>query len=332
METVIKDVWRNCNTAMSNYKDGFGKLTTEIGVQIPAMNTILTTHQKKVEGVKSEWDKAVEKYDAYRKTINNNDKIKKLKESLNEVKAPIDALGTSLYTATEKVGALQTAIKKLKGKKVTVTTHYKNSYTLSVNGKKASASEYKAAVSAGKTNLDSSGDNKIQVGDTIKVKKDVDTLSMHHSSSLKLSDDIGYDTITAAKKGTKAYIADYKGGSKPAIQYIFEDTNKGGWISVAEFKKYFTGYDTGGYTGDWNSSDGKIAMLHEKELVLNKEDTANMLKIVDSVREINTQSLDLSSLIAQQIIDTLYSNMQSIKKDFALQSQLSMKQGISMMN
>ena len=70
-------------------------------------------------------------------------------------------------------------------------------------------------------------------------------------------------------------------------------------------------------------------MLHEKELVLNKEDTANMLKIVDSVREINTQSLDLSSLIAQQIIDTLYSNMQSIKKDFTLQNQLSMKQGIS---
>lgn len=329
MEAVIKDVWKNCNTAMSNYKDGFGNLTTEIGVQIPAMNTILTTHQKKVEGVKSEWDKAVEKYDAYRKTINNNDKIKKLKESLNEVKAPIDALGTSLHTAAGKVGELQTAIKNLKGKKVTVTTHYKNSYTLSVNGKKASASQYKAAISAGKTNLDSSGDGKIQVGDTIRVKKDVDTLPMHHSSSLKWSDDIGYDTITASKKGSKAYIADYKGGSKPAIQYIFEDTNKGGWISVAEFKRYFTGYDTGGYTGDWNSSDGKIAMLHEKELVLNKEDTSNMLKIVDSVREINTQSLDLSSLIAQQIIDTLYSNMQSIKKDFTLQSQLSMKQGVS---
>ena len=113
MEAVIKDVWKNCNTAMSNYK-----LTTEIGVQIPAMNTILTTHQKKVEGVKKEWDKAVEKYDAYRKTINNNDKIKKLKESLNEVKAPIDALGTSLSTATGKVGDLQTAINKLKGKKV----------------------------------------------------------------------------------------------------------------------------------------------------------------------------------------------------------------------
>lgn len=329
MESVIKDVWKNCNTAMSNYKDGFSKLTTEIGVQIPAMNTILTTHQKKVEGIKDEWDKAIQKYDEYRKAINNNDKIKKLEESLNKVKSPIDKLGTSLYNATQKVGGLQTAINNLKGKKVTVTTHYKNSYTLSVNGKKVSASEYKAAINAGKTNLDSSGDGKIQVGDTVRVKKDVDTLPMHHSSSLKWSDDIGYDTITASKKGSKAYIADYKEGSKPAIQCIFEDTNKGGWMSIAEFKRYFTGYDTGGYTGDWNSSDGKIAMLHEKELVLNKEDTANMLKIVDSVREINTQSLDLSSLIAQQIIDTLYSNMQSIKKDFTLQNQLSMKQGIS---
>lgn len=36
-------------------------------------------------------------------------------------------------------------------------------------------------------------------------------------------------------------------------------------------------FDTGGYTGDWNSIEGKLALLHEKELVLNKEDTDNIL-------------------------------------------------------
>ena len=46
-------------------------------------------------------------------------------------------------------------------------------------------------------------------------------------------------------------------------------------------KKY--SLDTGGYTGSWGS-DGRLAMLHEKELVLNKEDTANILNVVDSVR------------------------------------------------
>ena len=43
-------------------------------------------------------------------------------------------------------------------------------------------------------------------------------------------------------------------------------------------------FDTGGYTGDF--SGGKVAVLHEKELVLNKLDTENMLKAVQIVREI----------------------------------------------
>lgn len=327
MEAVIKDVWKNCNTAMSNYKDGFGKLTTEIGVQIPAMNTILTTHQKKVEGVKKEWDKAVEKYDAYRKTINNNDKIKKLKESLNEVKAPIDALGTSLSTATGKVGNLQTAINKLKGKKVTVTTHYKNSYTLSVNGKKASASEYKAAIDASQKSLSKQKNGRVDAGDYIQGKGEGP-----NPAGVPEYDKKGNPTGTYLRTSEVDWvvmqIAQPK--NKPQIAKIVNPyNNMTRWLSYSDIEKWFEGYDTGGYTGNWSSSDGKIAMLHEKELVLNKEDTANMLKIVDSVREINTQSLDLSSLIAQQIIDTLYSNMQSIKKDFTLQNQLSMKQGIS---
>jgi hypothetical protein len=47
-------------------------------------------------------------------------------------------------------------------------------------------------------------------------------------------------------------------------------------------------YDTGGYTGDWNSTNGKMAMLHEKELVLNKADTANILSAVNTVRDMGS--------------------------------------------
>lgn len=43
---------------------------------------------------------------------------------------------------------------------------------------------------------------------------------------------------------------------------------------------------TGGYTGAWGP-DGKLAILHEKELVLNKQDTENMLKIVSMVRDLS---------------------------------------------
>ena len=46
------------------------------------------------------------------------------------------------------------------------------------------------------------------------------------------------------------------------------------------------GYRTGGYTGDWGP-EGKLALLHEKELVLNSVDTENLLKSVEIMRSID---------------------------------------------
>lgn len=53
------------------------------------------------------------------------------------------------------------------------------------------------------------------------------------------------------------------------------------------------GLRTGGYTGQWGDS-GKWALLHEKELVLNKDDTQNMLNSIKIVREIASE-IDLRS-------------------------------------
>lgn len=68
-----------------------------------------------------------------------------------------------------------------------------------------------------------------------------------------------------------------------------------GWIK----KSQLSGYDTGGYTGEWGS-DGRLALLHQKELVLNKEDTANMLNAINIMRNITNMlgSSVLSKLAA----------------------------------
>ena len=66
-----------------------------------------------------------------------------------------------------------------------------------------------------------------------------------------------------------------------------------GWVK----KEDIVGFDTGGYTGSWGSKDGKMAMLHEKELILNKTDTKNILeaiKIIRSAISINTTALSNS--------------------------------------
>lgn len=45
-------------------------------------------------------------------------------------------------------------------------------------------------------------------------------------------------------------------------------------------------FDTGGATGSWGDAEGRLAFLHEKELVLNQQDTANILAAVQAVRAI----------------------------------------------
>ena len=52
-------------------------------------------------------------------------------------------------------------------------------------------------------------------------------------------------------------------------------------------------YDTGGYTGTWDDTasetdgkNGRLAWLHQKELILNENDTQNILLAVDVVRQI----------------------------------------------
>jgi hypothetical protein len=47
---------------------------------------------------------------------------------------------------------------------------------------------------------------------------------------------------------------------------------------------------TGGYTGEWRNS-GKLAILHEKELILNKYDTANMLSAIGVIRDLEAKGM-----------------------------------------
>lgn len=76
-------------------------------------------------------------------------------------------------------------------------------------------------------------------------------------------------------------------------------------------------YDTGGYTGDWGS-DGRLAVLHQKELVLNQEDTKNMLAAVQSIRELAPSMIaemrariSGTAAASQSLFGSRYSGMRS---------------------
>ena len=84
--------------------------------------------------------------------------------------------------------------------------------------------------------------------------------------------------------GTQIYIGgevNTERGTKFKKVGFFKDNQwKTGYINAA-----VTSLDTGGYTGRWNSKKGKMAVLHEKELVLNAKDTENILSAVQLMRK-----------------------------------------------
>ena len=56
-----------------------------------------------------------------------------------------------------------------------------------------------------------------------------------------------------------------------------------GWVNKTDL----VGFNTGGYTGDWADNSGRLAFIHKKELILNSQDTKNILQAVDIVRSID---------------------------------------------
>ena len=135
----------------------------------------------------------------------------------------------------------------------------------------------------------------------------------------KLVDDINtaLSKYANAKTGTKAreeakqelnrLITMYK-DFRRIIELIYDATDLG--LEDPKIEET-VGMDTGGYTGEWGN-EGKLAFLHEKELVLNKNDTANFLEaliaskdLINSMIEMNAHqsSLALGNLIPNTIQD-----------------------------
>lgn len=135
------------------------------------------------------------------------------------------------------------------------------------------------------------GNGKVEVGDKVTIK-----------SSYAASKGGKYISNPKYKKGSKLYIQKISGswvhiGTKKAMN----SSTQVGWIK----KKDISGYDTGGYTGNWNSKDGKLAFLHQKELVLNQKDTRNILDAVNIIR-------GLGGLLQNSMINRIESLTQSL--------------------
>ena len=62
-------------------------------------------------------------------------------------------------------------------------------------------------------------------------------------------------------------------------------------------------FKTGGYTGSWGDDSGRLAVLHQKELVLNADDTKNFLSGIKMMRDMTDINGSIEKAIARSVVN-----------------------------
>lgn len=251
------EMFAKLNEALTKYKGNIGNISNEIGVS---------------------YDQLSDKVD--RLTQANEELQNKATSAIDEIWNKISELQdvTEAQAAwTKEVYNTIAAIQKLASETATAVQKY-NEAVSSINKLGATGSWSGSSGSGGSGTSAGNSGNQNNSNYNPSPKAYPSNLTVSWNNGMSIVDTVTIDGITYGK-------VKLGGGG----------TNDGMWIrNPDKYKTFRTGkamgwyvekFATGGYTGDWGS-DGRLAVLHQKELVLNQEDTKNMLAAVQSIREL----------------------------------------------
>lgn len=145
---------------------------------------------------------------------------------------------------------------------------------------------------------------KTQTFDTVKNK--------YIKKGTKVYDDMNNYLFTVKDRTSIIHIGYVKGTAGPHQQIKINSGKFAGREGFVK-KNQIVGLKSGGYTGDWSDTsidkdNGKLAWLHKKELVLNANDTENMLNAVGLVRDISSLLYNMNTSAFSRATD-LMSNL-----------------------
>jgi TP901 family phage tail tape measure protein len=183
-----------------------------------------------------------------------------------------------------------------------------DNFTTKVNDAVAALTQLKNATAT----LDNKGNGfDVQVPNVTPTNVDGDkkpTADVPTDSKLNETDQIR-NKVTQMKEYSRLWF------EKPDNRAFYETENQkladeigakkvnGEWMLNG--KPLYEQFKTGGYTGDWNGDEGKLGLLHKKELILNQNQTRDILdtaRIAEKLKSIipnfmNTVNAKLSNLL-----------------------------------
>lgn len=221
--------------------------------------------------------------------------VKNITESYATLRAELAKIKAAYEEVATAINATIRAQSQVSSNPGTSTTKYNSSS----GGKQGSASEGASSGGSGGGGSGSgrSGGGTANPGGTTDSGIRINLYAARHTSAR-----MGSTLVKQSSKGSISFgSAEYAADNDPSIKMVYASgAGWHGYVTASDRRaiKQAYGFATGGYTGDWDGPYGKLAFLHQKELVLNKEDTENFLASMEVLERI-LQVIDLHSASSQ---------------------------------
>ena len=292
---TCENAFKQLDEALLTYRNNLSETSERSGVDFNKIAEGYDMNIQKAKELLEENDKLLEKYKAQLEAV--QDVLQEVKQ-LEEAYRGVAAAAISAVTEANKLKqqkdkeAREEADKDAAGNGKS-GDNKKNNKSNKGGGKntivdvKADPSDTPASAA----DMDEGG-KKFKVGDKVKLLK-----GKRYYYTSEGAEPSGNRGAGQNKPGTITQIE--KGAKKP----IHVQSNDGpfGWLTKDDIKKF----DTGGYTGAWNGNEGKVGILHQKELVLNKEDTKNFLSAMNVVRSLDSVLDTINASMMDRLIGLL---------------------------
>lgn len=258
---VCQEAFEQLHDATKDYEDGLTDLETTAGISFDNINDGIDDAIFKTEDLLNKNDELI---NAYQEEM----------DAIASVISQLDAL-IAKYTAAknEAIAATEAAYKYWVQEQQRAANAAAGNSSGGGAGGSGSSSGSGSGYGGGGSGSSRSGDGNLTVGDVATYSG-----SYYYDS---------YGTAPSGRRysGVAGGIVVDKINNNPYGVHIHSSDGKFkdlGWVK----KSQLTGYESGGYTGDWAGESGRLALLHQKELVLNANDTSNILNAVQILRDI----------------------------------------------
>lgn len=258
---TCKNAFEELDQATRDYQNSLDDLETAAGVDFDSISAGYDENIEKAQDLLYANDDLINKY------MEEIDAILEVISQLEDLIAKYEEAQAAAQAATEAAYAFVTAQKE-----AAAAASGTGGGGSSGGSGNSGGGDSGSGNSSGRDGGDSGsgGDGVPKVGDVVT-----------YTGGLYYYDSYGTKPTGSRGPGKKVTITNLNPGAPKPIHVQSSDSAYG-WLT----QNQISGYDTGGYTGSWGNSNGKLAVLHQKELILNAQDTENMLTAVSIVRDI----------------------------------------------